>query len=165
MNRANLLRLSHVTALASAVIGIAFQAQGAGFQLSEQSAAGLGRAFAGSGVAGDDASDIFYNPAGMTLNENRQFQIGGHYLDISGSFTNIGSTQRLFTGAGFVTVPSQGPESDAGVTAFVPNVYYVAPRRGKFQWGMVIFHDALWDADMDIGVGCNHRNRSLREEV
>jgi long-chain fatty acid transport protein len=130
-------RLLHGVALA-VTLGMTSLLQAAGFQLSEQSATGLGRAFAGGGVAGDDASDIFYNPAGMMLNENRQFQIGAHYLDISAPFSNTGSTRRLFTGAGFATIPSQGSDSDAGVTAFAPNVYYIAPRRGNFQWGLTV---------------------------
>ena len=47
--------------------------------LTEQSVAGLGRAYAGSGIVGDDLSAVWYNPAGMVLllsfkAENRQNQ-------------------------------------------------------------------------------------------
>jgi len=38
-----------------------------GYQLNEYSATGLGRAFAGIGVVGDDYSAISFNPAGMIL--------------------------------------------------------------------------------------------------
>lgn len=38
-----------------------------GFQLTEQSALGLGRAYAGIGVDGTDVSGLYYNPATMTL--------------------------------------------------------------------------------------------------
>lgn len=38
----------------------------AGFQLLEQNASGLGNAYAGSAAIADNASTIFYNPAGMT---------------------------------------------------------------------------------------------------
>jgi hypothetical protein len=41
--------------------------EAAGFQVSEQSIVGLGRAFAGAGIVGDDLSAVFYNPAGMSL--------------------------------------------------------------------------------------------------
>ena len=41
----------------------------AGFQLTEQSSLGLGRAYAGAGIVGDDLSAVHYNPAGMTLLE------------------------------------------------------------------------------------------------
>ena len=38
-----------------------------GFQLMEQNASGLGNAYAGQGASAQDASTIFFNPAGMTL--------------------------------------------------------------------------------------------------
>ena len=42
-------------------------ARASGYQLNEYSATGLGRAFAGVGVAGDDYSAAAFNPAGMIL--------------------------------------------------------------------------------------------------
>ena len=42
-------------------------ANASGYQLNEYSATGLGRAFAGIGVVGDDYSAISFNPAGMIL--------------------------------------------------------------------------------------------------
>ena len=45
--------------------------------LTEQSVAGLGRAYAGSGIVGDDLSAVWYNPAGMVLLPGTQFQING----------------------------------------------------------------------------------------
>lgn len=50
-------------------------AQASGYQLNEYSATGLGRAFAGSGIVGDDYSAIAFNPAGMTL-KNTGGQLG-----------------------------------------------------------------------------------------
>lgn len=110
----------------------------AGFQISEQSLSGLGRAFAGAGVAGDDLSDMFYNPAGMFLVEGTQFQAGGTLLDISGVFTNEGSTQRLFTGAGFATVPGRGIDSDGGDVAAVPHMYYSRDLSDNMKFGLSI---------------------------
>ncbi len=48
-----------------------------GFQLTEQSALALGRAYAGVGVDGTDISGVWYNPATMVLHEGTQFQAGG----------------------------------------------------------------------------------------
>lgn len=48
-----------------------------GFQLTEQSALGLGRAYAGVGVDGTDISGIHYNPATMTLHSGTNAQLGG----------------------------------------------------------------------------------------
>jgi long-chain fatty acid transport protein len=39
---------------------------GAGFQLLEQNASGLGTAYAGTAAAAEDASAVFFNPAGVT---------------------------------------------------------------------------------------------------
>ncbi len=46
-------------------------AQAAGFALIEQNASGLGNAYAGQAAAAQDASTIFFNPAGMTGVEGR----------------------------------------------------------------------------------------------
>jgi len=40
-------------------------ASAAAFQLWEQNASGLGNAYAGSAAVADNASTIFFNPAGM----------------------------------------------------------------------------------------------------
>lgn len=45
----------------------AFNAKASGYQLNEYSATGMGRAFAGVGVVGDDYSAVAFNPAGMIL--------------------------------------------------------------------------------------------------
>ncbi|HBN73659.1 MAG TPA: hypothetical protein DD376_02685 [Sutterella sp.] len=62
---------------ATAVLALGTQASYAGgFMLMEQSAAGIGRANAGAGVFGDDASAAWFNPAGMTLLQGKRFQAG-----------------------------------------------------------------------------------------
>ena len=66
------------TALSLAISALALTAStayGAAFQLTEQSALTLGRAYAGVGVAGDDASAPFFNAAGMTLLPGTQIQV------------------------------------------------------------------------------------------
>ncbi|MDR3436133.1 outer membrane protein transport protein [Telmatospirillum sp.] len=56
-----------VSCLGLAVVcGLAGQARAAGFALREQSAEGLGDAFAGQTAKAYNASTVFYNPAGMT---------------------------------------------------------------------------------------------------
>ncbi|MEA5666136.1 outer membrane protein transport protein, partial [Stenotrophomonas sp. MH1] len=67
---------ARVTALAVGIAGaLAFgHAHAAAFQLKENSAKGLGRAFAGSTSAWGDASVVATNPASMRLLDGRQFQ-------------------------------------------------------------------------------------------
>lgn len=64
-------------ALAVALTSAATGAFAGGFQLTEQSALALGRAYAGVGVDGTDISGAFYNPATMVLHTGTQFQAGG----------------------------------------------------------------------------------------
>jgi long-chain fatty acid transport protein len=53
-------------------------AHGAGFQLQERSASGLGRAFSGEAAMADDASVLASNPAGMLLLADEwSFALGG----------------------------------------------------------------------------------------
>lgn len=63
-------------AVLAAVSAIAGNAHAAGFQLTEQSALALGRAYAGVGVDGTDISGVYYNPATMTLHKGTKVQLG-----------------------------------------------------------------------------------------
>ena len=70
-----------------ALTGIAVavsSAYAAGFQLTEQSSLGLGRAYAGAGIVGDDLSAVHYNAAGMTLLPGTQIQAGYVFIEIDG---------------------------------------------------------------------------------
>lgn len=60
----------------------------AGFQLTEQSSLGAGRAYAGAGIVGDDLSAVHYNPAGMTLLEGTRFQAGGVWIGINADYSS-----------------------------------------------------------------------------
>ena len=79
-----------------ALTGIAVavsSAYAAGFQLTEQSSLGLGRAYAGAGVVGDDLSAAWYNPAGMTLLPGTRLQAGSVYIEVDAPFTGDDGTK------------------------------------------------------------------------
>ena len=81
----------------------ASQAYAAGFQLTEQSSLGLGRAYAGAGIVGDDLSAVHYNPAGMTLLPGANFQAGVVYIDTNLEFEgkhNVSENGRYGKGQG-----------------------------------------------------------------
>ncbi|MHB1083223.1 MAG: OmpP1/FadL family transporter [Thiobacillus sp.] len=85
----------------------------AGFALIEQNASGLGNAFAGQAASAQDASTIFFNPAGMSLLPESQLVVVGSLIKPSVNFTgavtpNIGG----------------GDGGDAGSLALVPASYY-----------------------------------------
>ena len=62
MNKKHLLRLGGLATMALIPLG----AQGGGFALIENSASGMGNAFAGGSAIADDASTLAFNPAGMS---------------------------------------------------------------------------------------------------
>ena len=69
-------------------------AYAAGFQLTEQSSLGLGRAYAGAGIVGDDLSAVHYNPAGMTLLEGTRFQAGTTWIALNADYNgNYGDSE------------------------------------------------------------------------
>lgn len=105
-------------AAAVALMGLSTgTAQAAGFQLLEQNASGLGNAYAGSAAVSDNASTIFFNPAGMTYLPGLNVSAGVSAVRPSFKFSNDGTT-------GPAGLPGTGPNGgDAGSWGFVPNAY------------------------------------------
>ena len=62
-----------------------------GFALLEQSSSRLGTAFAGTAVAADDATTVFFNPAGMTVLRQPEAVISASGIDIGSQFRNDSS--------------------------------------------------------------------------
>ena len=94
--------------------GLSGTAGASGFQLLEQGS-GLGNAYAGSAAKANDASTIFWNPAGMTQLQAREVSGGLTAVRPSFKFDNNGSQV-----GGFNTA---GDGGDAGSWAFIPNAY------------------------------------------
>lgn len=55
-------------------------ANAAGFALIEQGVSGLGNAYAGGAAQAEDATTIFYNPAGLTRLNKPEFIAAGHVI-------------------------------------------------------------------------------------
>lgn len=102
--------------LIPALVATAFAgtANAAAFGLLEQSGSGLGNAYAGSAAVAEDASTIYYNPAGMTQLKGKNFSGGFNYIALEAKFKNQGSTV-LTAGAQPV---------DGGDYGIVPNGYF-----------------------------------------
>ncbi len=90
-------------------------ASAAAFQLWEQNASGLATAYAGSAAVADNASTVFFNPAGMTQLSGFQLSAGVAAVKPNFEFSNDGSSGLLGTG-------SNG--GNAGGLAAVPNAYF-----------------------------------------
>jgi long-chain fatty acid transport protein len=109
-------RLLVVVVLLSSASG----AFGSGFAVNEQSARGLGSAHAGEVATAEDASTIFFNPAGLTLLHGTQFVSSGFAIMPSASFENDGSHLSAAGGGG----PLRGRDGgDAGVLALLPTFF------------------------------------------
>lgn len=117
-------------ALLAATAGTAATAIASGFQLMEQNASGLGNAYAGAAAAAEDASTVFFNPAGMTLLGGRQAVVVGHIIKPSARFENTASTAAA---GGFSTGTNGG---DAGDIVFIPNAYLTWPIDAKWTGGI-----------------------------
>jgi long-chain fatty acid transport protein len=80
--------------LALSAIAVSGAASAGGFYIQEQSAAGVGRAQAGNVAAADDASTIYYNPAGLTQLPGVQADQGIDLIVPDASLTDLGTTDR-----------------------------------------------------------------------
>jgi long-chain fatty acid transport protein len=85
----------------------------AGFQLLEQNASGIGNAYAGSAAVAENASTVFFNPAGMSELKGTNASGGVSLVQTSFKFNNNGSSTGALSGDG----------GDGGVLAAVPNAY------------------------------------------
>jgi len=127
MARIGIRKTALSLAVAGAFAGGVSQAHASAFALIEQSASGLGNSFAGAAAAAEDASTIFYNPAGMSLLPGgMQVSAGLALINLSAKFSDSGSSPS--------TVPAPRPlgnnGGNAGDLSAVPNVYFamdVAP--------------------------------------
>ncbi len=91
-------------------------ASASGFQLLEQNLSGLGNAYAGSAAVAENASTIYFNPAGMTKLQDREVSGGLAAIGPTFKFHDKGSS---FTG----NLSAEGTGGDAGGWAAVPNGY------------------------------------------
>lgn len=93
-------------------------ASAAGFQLWEQNASGIGTSYAGSAAIADNASTIYFNPAGMTQSPGIQLSAG-----MTGVAPRFEFNDAASYGTGAAAGLSGGNGGNAGGWAAVPNGY------------------------------------------
>ena len=116
------MRINKV-ALAVTALLAASQVHAAGFQVSEHSASGLGRAFAGEAAIGDDAASLARNPALMATFDKAQLSVVGSYVSPEID----------------VTSATVGNASDVAPAQAVPAMYYIQPINEKLAAGLAIY--------------------------
>jgi len=107
-------------------------AQAAGFALAEQSSSGLGNAFAGASASAEDASTVFFNPAGMMYIQGTQLVGAINLIKPNVEFADQGSVKAT----GFPAKGGSG--SNAGDLAFIPNFYYTRDLTDGVKFGLSV---------------------------
>ncbi|KKK66921.1 hypothetical protein LCGC14_2959230, partial [marine sediment metagenome] len=104
----------------------------AAFQLAEQNASGLGRAYAGEAAVADDASVVARNPALMSLFKEQQLSVAGIAVVPDVSLRGTEASNQSVN-------PGQLNDSSIAPAAFVPAGYFVMPIDDKFAVGFGAF--------------------------
>jgi long-chain fatty acid transport protein len=124
------------------IIGLSSNAFAAAFQLYEQDGASVGDYHAGRAAQANDASTVFYNPAGIIRLKNQQLVIG----DV-GVFSDLKYRGTTSVGAHLLNVPNPpvipypsatnlNTVAQGGAFSQIPDFYYVAPVNQYFGFGL-----------------------------
>lgn len=131
------------TLIAASLVFVSADSFAAAFQLSEQNASGLGRAYAGEASIADDASVVSRNPALMTLFKDKQLSVAaiGVIPDVS------------LEGEGAPAGIDQSSLDDDSIApnAVVPAAYFTMPYNDKVSIGFGAFSNFGLSTDFNDG--------------
>lgn len=155
------MRRSNLKYLAVFVVGVAGTAHAAGFALIEQNASGLGNAYAGAAAVAQDASTIYFNPAGMTLLPDSQLVMAGHLIKPKAELSGTAVFVNPHPAAPNPVPGGQG--GDAGGWALVPNFYYAFRLTPEVHLGLGI--NAPFGLKTEYDEGWIGRYHALKSEI
>lgn len=139
--------------VAGAMLAMSGSAAASGFALIEQNASGLGNAYAGGAAVAEDASAVFFNPAGMSRLSGKQIVVAGHLIAPSAKFSGTGASGTDMGG-------------DAGGLAFVPNAYFMMEISPELKAGLGVNAPFGLQTDYDPAwVGRYHAIKSKLETI
>jgi long-chain fatty acid transport protein len=122
------------------ILGFSTMAIASGFAIIEQSVSGLGNAFSGGAASAEDATTVFFNPAGMTRLDGQQISAGVHVIIPSAKFTTTSAPTNAagapIRDAAGNPIASGTATDDAGQTGVVPNLYYTNKLSEKWSVGL-----------------------------
>lgn len=110
--------------LAGASLLATTQVMASGFAIIENSASGMGNSFAGGAAIADDASTVWFNPAGMSLLDSEML-VAAHIIFPTADFTDNGSTTAAALGATTLDPSNTDRTGSGGRNALVPNFYWI----------------------------------------
>jgi len=121
----------------SALTGFTSSAFGSGFALIEQSVSGMGTAYAGGAAVAEDASTVYFNPAGMSFLCDDEVLGGYHVVIPLTKFKNRGSiiNPTVAALAGVSSTMTGGNGGDAGEDALVGHFYAVKQVNDRLSFG------------------------------
>ncbi len=127
-----------------------------GFALLEQSASRLGTAFAGTAVAADDVTTLFFNPAGLVELDGTRASLIGSAIEITSEFHDQGSRPALGQ-------PLGNDGGDAGDWNFVPSAYLSTKLNQDLALGIGI--NAPFGLKLEYDQGWMGRFQALNSEI
>ncbi len=107
----------------------------AGFSLLEQTGSGIGDSYAGAAASADDASVMFFNPAGLALLNSAQVTVAAHAIDLETKFHDKGST---LPPAGLAPCPRDLLATGAGDIIPLANAYLAWPINERTVFGFAV---------------------------
>src|SRR5437868_6503229 len=152
----HLRHLGSGIAMGAAALIVSSAAESSGFALLEQSASRLGTAFSGTGAAADDATTIFYNPAGLVLLDRSEVLIVASGVDLGSKFNNRNSQPALGQPLGV----SGG---DAGGWSAVPAAYLAFPVNKDLAFGLAL--NVPFGLKLDYDKDWIGRFQALKSEI
>jgi long-chain fatty acid transport protein len=135
--------------VAAALSAMSVGAQASGYRFGSQSVAGQGTADA-NGAEANDASTIFYNPAGLSRLEGTQISAGATVVVPHSTYKDTGSTH--FTGAPTGGTAADGYAPDA---VAAPSLYI--SKKLNDQWAVGLGMFVPYGAKLDYGNNWNGR--------
>ncbi len=137
---------------AGALLALPPSALAGGFYLKEQSAEGVGRAFAGETALASDASTVYFNPAGMTRFSRPVATAGAYALFIDSEQTDQGTTRTAAGPLGSFSAGGNDGGNPFDTLTPTGNFYAVAPIDDDRWWaGIGINTPYGFQSDYDPG--------------
>lgn len=142
------------TLLAIGIASVSTISSAGSFGLIEQSASGQGSAYAGASAIAEDASTIYFNPAGMTKLTGSQLVVAGHIVAAEADYTDSGSTGLGIAGS---------PNSSSDEIGFIPNFYYSTALENDVFFGVGV--NVPYGLATEYDDGWIGRYHALRSEI
>lgn len=121
-----------------------------GFSIPEQNVSGMGNAYAGAVAVAEDASTVYYNPAGITKIQGKQLVLSGTLLSIRNSLKNESSLPAVQNLAP-LTFQALGNNSDSRENPVIGNAYFSQAISSNLHWGIGIGSEFGLMANYDRG--------------